>query len=151
MRLLVTGSRSTHRVARVQHALLSWQLRSNSLYVDEPVTLVHGACPHPPKSLPGDPDYFSVDMIANEIAREIGWDVEAYPADWYKHDADCYHKKYSSGFCPAAGPRRNKIMVDTLDPTIDYVIGFPQGESRGTRGCLKLAKARGIQVATIEL
>ena len=42
-----------------------------------------------------------------------------------------------------AGPLRNQKMVDL---GADICIAFPQGESRGTRNCMKLADKAGIEV-----
>lgn len=70
------------------------------------------------------------DTMAGKIAKELGWQVEEYPADWNKHGK-------------AAGPIRNQQMVDL---GADICLAFPLGESRGTRHCMKAAERAGIKV-----
>lgn len=85
------------------------------------VVVVHGDCPT------------GADHIADVWARSVGLKVEAHPADW------SIGKK--------AGPLRNKKMVDL---GADIVLAFPKGESRGTRGCIKLAQEAGLEVKIYE-
>jgi hypothetical protein len=74
------------------------------------------------------------DTIADVIARHFGCLVKRYPADW---------KRYGR----SAGHRRNAEMVSL---GADICLGFPLGESRGTRGCMTLAHNAGIPVITHE-
>ncbi len=94
-----------------------WAVKFYRDSVIPPVTIMHGACPT------------GADQIADRVASQLGLDVERYPADW------------SQG--KQAGPERNQLMVD-LKP--DIVLGFPLGESRGTRDCMRRATAAGITV-----
>lgn len=82
------------------------------------VILVSGNCPT------------GADSIAERFWEANGMTVERHPADWHK-------------FGKFAGPRRNKEMVDL---GADVCLAFPLGESRGTRGCMKLAKDAGIPI-----
>lgn len=82
------------------------------------VTLVHGACPT------------GADAVADEAGRRNGWEMERHRADW-----DKYGK--------AAGPIRNQEMVDA---GADICVAFLLPESRGTRDCIRRAKAAGIEV-----
>jgi hypothetical protein len=75
-------------------------------------------------------DARGADSWADAVARERGWIVERHPAEW-----DLYGK--------SAGHRRNAHMVSL---GADVCLAFPLGESRGTRGCMKLAKIAGIPV-----
>lgn len=84
---------------------------------DREVTLVHGAAR-------------GADALAAAEAERRGWVLEAHPADWTRHGK-------------MAGPMRNNAMVAA---GADLVIAFPQGESRGTRGCMKVAGEAGIPI-----
>lgn len=84
----------------------------------EQITLVHGDCPT------------GADAIANDVAELLGWTIEKHPADWALHGK-------------AAGPKRNQEMVDL---GADVVLAFPLGLSKGTRGCMKMARKAGLLV-----
>lgn len=70
------------------------------------------------------------DSIAGDVAGELGYEVERYPAQW-----DVYGR--------AAGPIRNMEMLDRKP---ELVIAFHNNisNSRGTAHCLKEAVRRGI-------
>ena len=70
-----------------------------------------------------------VDEMAEKYAKEKGYELEIYPADW---------KKYGK----AAGPKRNKEMVRNSNA----VIAFWDGKSRGTKNLIDLAKKKDIQI-----
>lgn len=63
------------------------------------------------------------DMLGERYARENGFTVEYYPANW---------KKYGR----SAGPIRNLQMAQACD----YVICFWDGKSRGTASMISYAK-----------
>ncbi len=63
------------------------------------------------------------DAIGEQYAKENGFKVEKYPADWEK-------------FGRSAGPRRNKQMAEISD----YVICFWDGKSRGTKSMIEYAQ-----------
>lgn len=85
------------------------------------VTVVHGGAR-------------GADRMAADLAREFGCAVEMFPADWDR-------------FGKAAGHRRNAEMVAA---GADVCLAFPLGESRGTRGCMRLAEQAGIPVVVEE-
>ncbi len=64
------------------------------------------------------------DLLGERYAKENGYALEIYPANW---------KKYGR----SAGPKRNKQMADNCD----YVICFWDGKSRGTKSMIDYAKA----------
>jgi len=66
------------------------------------------------------------DKIGERYAKENGFKVEQYPADWEKYGR-------------SAGPKRNRKMAEVAD----YVICFWDGQSRGTRSMIEYAKACG--------
>ncbi len=116
MRIIVTGSRNWTNRDLIRRAL-----RVEMLF-DKPenVTVVHG-------------DARGADRIAGEVAKELGMNVEEYPADWKQ-----YGKK--------AGPIRNQKMVDL---GADVCLAFPMSDSRGTWDCMTRAERAGIPVAEI--
>jgi hypothetical protein len=77
------------------------------------------------------------DLIAKSAAKELGFEVEEYPADW-----DKYGK--------AAGYRRNSQMLTEGKP--DLVIAFHQNlkRSKGTKMMLEIAQKAGVPTELIE-
>lgn len=73
------------------------------------------------------------DTLAADVAQELGWTIEGYPADW---------KQYGR----AAGPIRNTQMLESGHP--DIVVAFHQhlSESKGTKHMVIIAKKAGIPV-----
>lgn len=74
------------------------------------------------------------DTLARLFGETIGIPVEKYPADWSKHGK-------------AAGPIRNKQMLDEGKP--DLVIAFMFPDSRGTANMVKQAEKAGIETRVI--
>jgi hypothetical protein len=85
------------------------------------------------------------DTLAGRVATELGFEVQPIPADWSGPcGIDCrkgHRRKRGNGsdYCPAAGPRRNKLM---LDLGADVVHAFPGGT--GTKDMIRQARERGI-------
>lgn len=115
-----------------------------------PLVVRHGDCPD------------GADQLVAVWARRAaaaGWDVAAdpHPADWdncgpgcpsvphrkIKRDGDSAHPGQLGDYCPTAGPRRNRLMVDL---GADLMLAAPLGASYGTRGCMKLARSAGIPI-----
>ena len=120
-RVLVTGSRDWPDETTIRQALAEVWVRDPDFANAQPCavpTLVHGDCPT------------GADAIADSIARELGWHVEKYPADW-----EHLHK--------AAGPVRNQQMVDA---GADACLAFLMPHSRGTVDCARRAERAGIPV-----
>ena len=63
------------------------------------------------------------DALGERYAKENGFKIEYYPADWKK-------------FGKAAGPKRNFEMAKMCD----YVICFWDGKSKGTKSMIDFAK-----------
>ncbi len=63
------------------------------------------------------------DKIGERYAKENGYKIELYKADWDKYGR-------------SAGPKRNEDMAKNCD----YVIAFWDGKSRGTGSMLEFAK-----------
>lgn len=110
MRVLITGSRDWTDRRIIQAAL-------RGAGMGERHTLVSGACPT------------GADLMAEEEAAFLGWDIERHPADW------SIGKK--------AGPLRNQQMVDL---GADLCLAFILNDSRGATRCANAAEAAGIPV-----
>lgn len=111
IRILITGSRKWSNKEALYAAL-----KAHTEHLDPShVTIVHGDCPT------------GADALADKYAREQGFHVEKYPADWSKGRS--------------AGPMRNKLMVSK---GADVCLAFPLGSSPGTRGCMRFANEAGI-------
>ena len=124
LRILITGSRDWPTKDSVKSDLIKFQGRD--------VIIIHGACP-PKKRLrivSNVPEYYGADYFANEVAEELGFKVEKYPADW-----DKYGKR--------AAFIRNKEMVDSSP---DSVLAYHKNNSSGTAMTIKLAREAGIKV-----
>ena len=129
-RILVTGSRVWRDKIAILNALMEAFARESTTW---PITIVHGGQKRWDKKTQ---TWIGADYLADEIAKEIGLEVDPHPVT--PEEWDTIGKK--------AGPLRNKRMVDTLNPLTDVCLAFPLGESRGTRGCMALAEEAGIPV-----
>lgn len=74
------------------------------------------------------------DLMGERYAKENGFEVEIYPAEW---------KKYGR----SAGPKRNKQMVDVAD----FAIAFPSVNGKGTHSMIKYAKQKGIPIKIYQI
>jgi peptidoglycan/xylan/chitin deacetylase (PgdA/CDA1 family) len=77
------------------------------------------------------------DSLARESAKELGIEVFPFPADW-------------STYGRAAGPIRNKLMLDEGHP--ELVVAFHDNlpASKGTRDMVSRARIRGIKTVLVE-
>ena len=73
------------------------------------------------------------DLLGKRYAEENGFPVLEYPADW-KH----YGKK--------AGYLRNSQMLEVADA----LVAFWDGESRGTKNMIDIARNKGIPVRVVK-
>jgi len=73
------------------------------------------------------------DSIAGMLAKQRGLEVLEFPAQWTKYGK-------------AAGPIRNKQMLDEGKPDKVYAFYANKKKSRGTANMVKQAKAAGVPV-----
>lgn len=155
--ILATGSRSN----RARHLISSELYKAVTDATSKNIVIRHGACP---PNRHGD----GADHIVSEwCLTEAGWFAEngitltedPMPADWDncapgcptvkhrqpKNPGDTAHPGLLDDYCPGGGPRRNLAMVEKY-PRPDICLGFPNGNSYGTKNCMKLAAAAGILV-----
>ena len=74
------------------------------------------------------------DEMVERFAFENQISLETFPADW---------KKYGK----AAGPKRNKEMIEKCD----IVIAFWDGVSKGTKNLIETAKKNGVDVVIFDI
>ena len=72
------------------------------------------------------------DSLGEKFAADHNLQCELYPADWDKHGK-------------AAGPIRKAEMAEVADA----LIAFWDGQSRGTKSMIDLARKKGLQVAIV--
>lgn len=72
------------------------------------------------------------DSLGEKFAADHNLQCELHPADWERHGK-------------AAGPIRNAEMAEVADA----LIAFWDGQSRGTKSMIDLAKRKGLQVAVV--
>jgi ribA/ribD-fused uncharacterized protein len=107
LRVMVTGSREWEDEAAIRRRLAR---------LPKHTTIIHGAAK-------------GADMMADRAARDLGFKVDDYPADW------------KAGL--HAGFERNKMMID-LQP--DVVLAFHKGDSSGTAHAITLARMKEIRL-----
>ena len=126
MRVLFTGSRDSP--GQKSEGATIWRdlesLRLLSERIRRQLTVVHGACP-----TGGD------DVVACWAMIQADVKCEAYPAN------------FKGPFGRRSGPIRNEYMVSL---GADLCLGYPMGESSGTRGCMVKAHNAGIPTLRTE-
>lgn len=126
-RILVTGSRTWTDRKSIE-ASLEKALKFIGKSAED-ATLIHGAAR-------------GADLLCASIARELGMKLEAHPADWSTHSANCPKSAPKNGSCwqgrpscKRAGFRRNKEMIDS---GAAILIALIRDESAGASGTLDL-------------
>lgn len=137
--VLVTGSRSwagwdsSHRPwkptkreywqAQVLFGVLNGMLDEMIANLERMV-LIHGHCPT------------GADALADHWGQQrVDVTVERHPADWATHGK-------------RAGFIRNAEMIDRVKGVMAIVLAFWDGESKGTKHTIDLAKKAGLEVCT---
>jgi hypothetical protein len=118
LKILVTGSRTWSNEDYILRQFTSAQKLSGEL--PRNIELIHGGAQ-------------GADFIAAKVAKKLGWNTLAVPADWRLHGK-------------GAGPIRNQQMID-MKP--DIVIAFWDGSSRGTADCMQRAKSANIPLVVV--
>lgn len=111
LRVVVCGSRFWRDASAIRRELR--QLPPGSV-------VLHGGCR-------------GADAIAGQVARELGFEVEVYPAQWRR-------------FGKRAGPIRNAFVLREEKP--DLVLAFHEdlARSKGTKDMVERAVRAGIEV-----
>lgn len=137
MRILVTVSRDWTDRGVMRHALIEVDqaMRSSGT-----TRLIEGGAGFRTVNQYGNP-VVSCDLLAADIALELGWEVEEHPAEWLKNGA----------FDKLAGFKRNQEMVDSgADICVAFLMPCQKhnGEhySHGATDCVSRADKAGIPV-----
>lgn len=91
------------------------------------------------------------DRIARMVAQANGVPVLPFPADWSVHAEGWCRCRRPGRTCPAAGPRRNRRMLDEGRPTL--VVAFTddfENPRSGTRGMCRMAVRAGVPTTLVE-
>ena len=77
------------------------------------------------------------DSLAGAFAKQKGWNVKVFYADWVKDGR-------------AAGPKRNVRMLKEGKP--DLILGFPTygDENKGTQHMLRIGREAGVETIEVE-
>ena len=113
-RVMITGSREWRDGNVIAEAFTVFERAHSD---GTPWVLIHG-------------DARGADRLGAHAARELGWAVLGFPAEWSRYGR-------------AAGTIRN---IQMLDESPDFVLAFPTSSSRGTWHAVKEAEKRRIPV-----
>lgn len=116
-RILICGSR-TYRDDFSIRAILRWYCINGSTVV------IHGAAK-------------GADSLADFYARELGLEVEAYPADWSMGRRGGY-------------VRNQKMLVEGRPDVIWAFVDKPLAESKGTKMMVDIACKAGVQCYVVQ-
>lgn len=108
MRLMVCGGRHFYNKELLEKSLDEF-IKANRWKTEDIAILEGGAT--------------GADNLAEEYAKKKGFTFIVYPADWEKYGK-------------AAGPIRNKQMVEDCD----YCVAFWDGQSKGTKSSIDFCK-----------
>jgi hypothetical protein len=114
-RVLVTGSRTWKDYGRIYRRLAEL---GNADHGTQMLVVIHGDAPN------------GADALADRAARDLGYHVRKYPADW--------------DLGKTAGKDRNGFMLRTEQPQV--VLAFWEDESSGTGDCIEKALDMGCYV-----
>ena len=117
-RIVIAGNREYNNYTQAKEELEACLLEIQNEY---DIIVLSGGCR-------------GADLIGERYAREKGYKVEKYPADWQKYGR-------------SAGPKRNEEMAKISD----LVICFWDGKSRGTKSMIGYAKKYNTPIKVIQI
>lgn len=144
--IIVSGTR---RARAAQHLSIVSSALTEFAYPDvgiddvvQPFRLIHG-------------DADGLDRLARDIVLSWRWEAIPVPAVWEECGEGCpagvhrRRRRDGVGYCPLAGPRRNRVMVDRYGPGALGLLGFPAVGSNGRSGtwdCLHYAADQRVPI-----
>ncbi len=123
MNILICGSRDWDDFTTIKKYLEEVKNTADN-NLQKPITIIHGGCK-------------GADSIAGYQAKQLGFQVRVFKADWNKYGK-------------AAGPIRNKQMLDEGNPNLVVAFHNALEESKGTLDMVSQAKKAGINVIVIK-
>ena len=123
MNILICGSRDWDDFTTIKKYLEEVKNTADN-NLQKPITIIHGGCK-------------GADSIAGYLAKQFGFQVRVFKADWNKYGK-------------AAGPIRNKQMLDEGNPNLVVAFHNALEESKGTLDMVSQAKKAGINVIVIK-
>ena len=106
-RIVIAGSRDYNNYEEAKEFI---DFCIQNIKIEHQLVFVSGCC-------------YGADALGERYAKENGYGLELYPADWIKYGK-------------SAGPKRNLKMAELAD----YVIYFWDRKSTGTKSMIKFAK-----------
>ena len=88
------------------------------------------------------------DTLGEQYAKENGYEIEEYPAQWNDLTAEpckIKHNRYGKPYNALAGFNRNKLMVDSAN----LVIAFWDNKSNGTRDTINYSKKKNVELEIV--
>ena len=111
MKVLVCGDRNWNNVFSIKRELQKFS---------DDVVIIHGAAT-------------GADTIAGQVAKELGFKVEVYPAKWNELGR-------------AAGPIRNMQMLREGKPDLVLAFHANLNNSKGTANMVSISRKNGVKV-----
>jgi len=122
MNILICGSRDWNDFTTIKTYLE--EVKNTNNLLQKPITIIHGGCK-------------GADSIAGYLATQLGFQVRVFKADWNKYGK-------------AAGPIRNKQMLDEGQPNVVVAFHDALENSKGTLDMVSRARKSEINVIVIK-
>ena len=123
IRIIVAGTRTFSDYELLRNKLDNFISELNQKYPGKQVAIITGAAK-------------GADQLGSLYARSHNIPLKEFPADWNTYGR-------------AAGPIRNQQMLDFALHGIPALIAFWDGESRGTKNMINIAKRCNVQTEVV--
>ena len=123
IRIIVAGTRTFSDYELLRNRLDDFISKLKQKHPDKQVVIITGAAK-------------GADQLGSFYARSHNIPLKEFPADW-------------TTYGKAAGPIRNQQMLDYALHEIPVLIVFWDGESRGTKNMMNIAKRHNVQTEIV--
>lgn len=123
IRIIVAGTRTFSDYELLRNKLDDFISKLKQKHPDKQVVIITGAAK-------------GADQLGSFYARNHNIPLKEFPADW-------------TTYGKAAGPIRNQQMLDFALHEIPVLIVFWDGESRGTKNMMNIAKRHNVQTEIV--